>query len=63
MSARLAPPAMRICACTRSTPVTSSVHVCSTCAQRAAPNQAKSGSFITVDMHGGHCGMHQPLAC
>ena len=30
MSARVAPPAMRICDCTRSIPVTSSVTVCST---------------------------------
>ena len=33
-SASDAPPAMRIWACTRSTPVTSSVHVCSTCRTR-----------------------------
>ena len=37
MSASVAPPAIRICACTRSMPVTSSVHVCSTCAWNANP--------------------------
>ena len=48
ISARLSPAATRICACTRSTPKTSSVTVCSTCRRGLASmkaNEASSASF------------------
>jgi hypothetical protein len=56
--ARVAPPATAICACTRSTPSTSSVTVCSTCSRGLASMNAKAlgssfaGAVIDQELEG-----------
>ena len=57
-SESFAPPAILIWACTRSTPVTSSVTVCSTCTAAMA---AYSSCNCAVGLQNLHCVLHQEL--